>query len=67
MLLRLIELIEDEGGQDLIEYALLTATIGLVGAASFDFIRTAIGTTYASWDTGVNDLWVPDDPSGGGA
>jgi Flp pilus assembly pilin Flp len=63
----LLRLIGDEGGQDLIEYALLTSVIGLVGYASFDYIRSAIGSTYATWDTEVNDLWVPEDPSGGGS
>lgn len=63
----LLRLIGDEGGQDLIEYALLTTVVGLVGYASFDFIRAAIFTTYGSWDTGVNSLWVPDDPTGGGS
>lgn len=63
----LLRLIGDEGGQDLIEYALLTSVIGLVGYASFDFIQSAIFTTYGSWDTGVNSLWVPDDPTGGGS
>ena len=57
----------DERGQDLIEYALLTALIGFAGLVIFDLIRQAIGTTYASWETANNDLWEPADPIGGGS
>jgi Flp pilus assembly pilin Flp len=49
----------DEAGQDLIEYALLTTVIGLVGIVGLNLIRGAIGLTYTSWNTGVNNLWVP--------
>ena len=53
----------NDRGQDLVEYALLTAFVALVGAAAFDIIRTNINVTYTSWDTEVNDLWVPPDPA----
>jgi Flp pilus assembly pilin Flp len=57
--------IADENGQDLIEYALLCTVIGFAGAAAFQLIMAAIGTTYGSWDTGVNSLWNTPDPAGG--
>ena len=60
-------LLTDDGGQDLIEYALLTGLIGLAGLAAFDFIQAAIGTTYSSWESSTNDLWEPPDPIGGGS
>ena len=60
-------LIFDDRGQDLIEYALLTALIGFAGLAAFDFIRAAIGTTYTSWESTTNDLWEPPNPIGGGS
>ena len=60
-------LIADDGGQDLIEYALLTTVIALASVVVFDVMRGAMNTTYGSWETGVNDLWVPDDPSGAGS
>lgn len=63
----LSRLLADDTGQDLLEYALLTAAIGLASIAVFDQIRTAIGVAYASWETGVNNLWVPSDPTGSGS
>ena len=60
MLLR--RLIRDDRGQDVIEYALLTATIGLVGSAAWALMADNIETVYTGWDTGVNDLWEPPDP-----
>jgi Flp pilus assembly pilin Flp len=61
------QLLLDDGGQDLIEYALLTGLIGFAGLAVFDVIRGAIETTYDSWESSTNDLWEPPDPIGGGS
>ena len=55
-------LLADESGQDLVEYALLTTFIGLVGGATWGLVRGAISTTYQSWGTGVNNVWRPSDP-----
>lgn len=63
----LSRLLADESGQDLIEYALLTTFIGLAAIAVFDQIRAAIGFVYGTWESGVNNLWVPNDPTGGGS
>lgn len=60
----LTRLLTDETGQDLLEYALLTGAVGLAAIGAFDAIRTAIGVTYGTWQTEVNNLWVPPDPSG---
>jgi len=57
-------LVDDESGQDLIEYALLCTFIGLLGVASWDLVRTAINTTYTSWNTSTNTVWQPSDPVG---
>lgn len=51
-----------DDGQDLIEYALLSAFIGLAGALAFNLIGTAMNTTYGSWNAGINSLWVPANP-----
>ena len=56
-------LIDDESGQDLIEYALLTTFVGLVAAATWNLTGAAIRTVYTSWDTSVNSVWRPSDPS----
>jgi Flp pilus assembly pilin Flp len=54
-------------GQDLIEYALLTAFIGMAGAAAWNLMQTGLGTAYSSYVTAVWNLWDPPDPVGGGA
>jgi pilus assembly protein Flp/PilA len=64
MISLLARLARDEGGQDLIEYALLTALVGLVAIAAWKAVETAIKTTYGSWDSGVNSLWTPEEPTG---
>ena len=56
----------DERGQDLIEYALLTASIGLAGAATWPLVEGAIGAAYRALDANTQSLWEPPPPSGGG-
>jgi Flp pilus assembly pilin Flp len=59
---RLRRLLLDESGQDLIEYALLTAGLGVVGVAVWPGITTAIGLAYGRLDTRTQDLWRVPDP-----
>ena len=59
-----LRLIVCDEGQDLVEYALLTAAIGFACIGVFDVLLNAMGSTYASWDTSVNNLWEPSAPSG---
>ncbi len=54
--------IGEESGQDLIEYALLSAFIGLAGFAAFQWLATGIASAYSSWDGANQGLWEPDDP-----
>ena len=62
-----VRLAVEDHGQDLVEYALLTAAIGLAGAVAWPNIVDSMGATYQGWDTGVQDLWEPPDPGGGGS
>ena len=55
--------VSDETGQDLIEYALLAGSIGLVGIAMWDGIVTGIGNGYQGWDTNTQARWHPLDPT----
>jgi Flp pilus assembly pilin Flp len=55
--------IESEG-EDVIEYALLTAFIGFSGAVGWSAIQTGLGAAYNSWVTGVWNLWEPANPVG---
>jgi Flp pilus assembly pilin Flp len=59
-------LLLDESGQDVVEYALLTAVIGLAGIAVFEELRTGIASTFQSWNTAANDLWEPPAPGSSG-
>jgi len=60
----LVRLWSEQDGQDLIEYALLTALIAVGGALVFPSIRTKMGAAYQSWLTSAQDLWVPSVPTG---
>ena len=48
-------LIADEGGQDLIEYALLAGFLGFAAVVGVGVLGTAMNTTYTSWDNAVQD------------
>lgn len=49
-------------GQDLIEYALLTAFIGIVSIAAWSAIEGSLGTAYTSYDTGTQSIWASPNP-----
>lgn len=51
-----------DDGQDIIEYALLTASVGLMGIATWPLIETAIGAAYVRLDQQTQDLWEVPDP-----
>ena len=53
-------LLADEHGQDLIEYALLTAAIGLCALAAFSLWGGSINGTYKTLNTTTNGLWDPE-------
>ena len=59
--------VADESGQDLVEYALLTTCIGLVGVLAWTNIKSEMFSHYAGWGSGVNGLSAcTQDPGGGG-
>jgi Flp pilus assembly pilin Flp len=58
-------LVGDERGQDLIEYALLTAGIAFAGLAAWPAIVDALGVAYVQLDTQTQNLWEPPNPGGG--
>jgi Flp pilus assembly pilin Flp len=58
----LIKLLRSEEGQDLIEYALLTAGTGFAGIAAWPAIVNTLGVVYAQLDTQTQELWAPCDP-----
>lgn len=58
-------LLVETDGQDVIEYALLTAFIGFAGAAAWGAMRTSLGLAYGGFTKGVWDAWEPKNPGGG--
>ena len=57
-----VRLVEDEGGQDLIEYGLLLATVVAGSVVLFPAIVAGMGTVLGAWGPRLNSLWVPDPP-----
>jgi Flp pilus assembly pilin Flp len=54
----------DEVGQDLIEYALLTSFVGLLGIASINLLTAALQNVYNSWTGQTNNIYQSPNPSG---
>lgn len=52
-------------GQDLVEYALLAALIGVAAAASAPLITTALGSAYTAWNQQTQQQWRMPDPGAG--
>ena len=52
----IMELIRDEQGQDLVEYALLVASIGLALIATVNQLSTAIVSLYSSITQGLTSI-----------
>ncbi len=55
----------EDGGQDIIEYVLLTAALGLSTIAAWPLIEAAIGSSYRQLDTNTQGLWQPPNPGAG--
>jgi Flp pilus assembly pilin Flp len=59
--------VREDGGQDVVEYALLAAFFGIIGYLALSGIGTAVLNTYTSWmdpTSGVPSLWDPPGPAG---
>jgi len=54
--------VRGDSGQDLIEYALLTAVIGVTGILALSVLSTTMANAYASWHTGANNIAQPCAP-----
>ena len=59
--------VRDDDGQDLVEYALLTAAIGVVGILAWRGISTAVGNGFTGWGSSIQSrsLTTPDPGAGG--
>jgi Flp pilus assembly pilin Flp len=54
--------IADDGGQDLIEYALLTAIIGVAGLLILSTLPTTMRTRYLDRNGAAQTAWQPCPP-----
>ena len=59
----LLRFLRDEDAQDLMEYALLGIFVGVVGVVVWNNIVTLLGLRYSEYNSNVQDLWDPPDPS----
>jgi hypothetical protein len=60
----IIHLLTDDGGQDLVEYALLSGIVGVAGILVFPVIAGKMGAAYSSWQSGAQAAWEPCAPGG---
>jgi Flp pilus assembly pilin Flp len=58
----LCQLLQDDDGQDLIEYGLLAGFVAALGVATFPAILARMGTKFGDWHSNVNGLSVPFPP-----
>ena len=59
-----VSFIEDEQGQDLVEYAMLGAFVALATMAGLSAIEDTIAAGYLDWDQDEQNLWIPPEPVG---
>ena len=55
-------LARDDLGQDLVEYALLSALVGVVALAAANALGVTMGSVYSGWNTAINALWEAPAP-----
>ena len=59
---RLLRLLDDESGVDLIEYMLLATFLAIAGWLGIQVPGTAMNNSYQSWDSATQDAWEVSDP-----
>ncbi len=52
----------DESGQDVVEYALLGALVGVASIATWKALATTVGGVYLQVDSGTQSLTAPPNP-----
>jgi Flp pilus assembly pilin Flp len=56
-------LLSEASGQDLLEYALLTALVGIVSIAAWALIENRLGASYVAFDGKTQAIWEPPNPA----
>ena len=59
----LVRLVNEDSGQDLVEYALLTGAVGASALLFFALLSAILGFQYSVWLTGAYNVWEPCPPS----
>ena len=57
-----LRFVRNEEAQDLIEYALLTAIIGISGVLVLSTLSTTMASAYSGWNTAGQNAWQPCPP-----
>jgi Flp pilus assembly pilin Flp len=61
------QLCSDDSGQDVVEYALLGALVGIASILTWQFVVIAVGNAYTAADGGVQAVSAcTPNPGGGG-
>ena len=60
----LLRLYYEESAQDLVEYAYLSAFVGLAGIVVWAAIVQLLGDRYTEYNSGVQSQWCPPNPDG---
>jgi Flp pilus assembly pilin Flp len=64
---RAVAALLDDSGQDVIEYALLGAIVGIASIATWKLFATTVGNVYSAADTDVQNVSAcTPNPGGGG-
>jgi Flp pilus assembly pilin Flp len=58
----LSQLVHDNDGQDLIEYALLTGIIAIAGILVFPTIQIKMADAYRDWNDNAQAIWETPPP-----
>lgn len=54
--------LREESGQDIVEYALLTALIGIASILTWQVLADIVGEVYVEVDADTQNLAPPPDP-----
>lgn len=60
--LAIVRWTRDSRGQDLVEYALLTALVGLVAYAVLNGVGETLRDAYRAWNASAEALWEAPNP-----
>jgi Flp pilus assembly pilin Flp len=59
-------LLDDESGQDIIEYALLAGFVALASLPALGAIQSALRSAYLGWNSAMDRCWQMPEPGHGG-